>query len=152
MRSLLVLMLLLRSNFADAHVKWFSGFSYRQPPAEFAQLNHSAFWFLLTLSLIAIGFFVYENRVLEKWPAYVKLNAKLESYSKNAAGILRIFTGASLLLAWETDSMIAPELKISSQAWGYFQFALALCMLGATTSAIAGAGMILLYEIGRAHV
>lgn len=131
--------------FAQAHVKWFAGYSYDQAPAEWASLNHTAFWSLLILSFFTIGLLVYGNTVLEKWSAYSRLNSRLESHSGKAGLILRIFTGASLLLSWQADSMIAPELKISSQFWGYFQFVLALLMLGAKTSAIAGAGMMLLY-------
>jgi DoxX. len=141
--SLILLMLL--PQLASAHVKWFSGYSYAQAPIALSELNHLSFWLLVALSFVTVGLFVYANSWFDKWPAYVRLNKKLETYSANAGVILRIFTGAALLLSWQADSIIAPELKINSQFWGYFQFLLALLMLGVTTSAIAGAGMILLY-------
>lgn len=143
-RIALALSVLLPFN-AHAHVKWFSGYSYNQAPVGFSSLGTPAFWALLVLSIITIGLFVYADRVLEKWPAYVNLNNRLGEYADRAPVILRIFTGASLLLAWQADTMIAPELKIPNQLWGWFQFALALLMLGATTSALAGLGMIILY-------
>jgi uncharacterized membrane protein YphA (DoxX/SURF4 family) len=130
---------------AEAHVKWFANFRYDRPPSSFADLNHAGFWGLLALSVVTVGFLVYLDRKLDHWEPYRRLNRKLEGFSDRAAVILRVFTGASLLLAWQADSMIAPELKITSQTVGWYQFGLALLLLGRITTPIAGAGMIVLY-------
>src|SRR4051812_42084565 len=50
-----------------------------------------------------------------------------------------------MLLAWQADAMIAPELKIPSPLVGWYEYAIALCLLGRVTTPLAGAGMILLY-------
>lgn len=135
------------ANPSAAHVKWFTNYSYSTPPIAFAALNTIPFWSLLILSFVTLGLIVYLDRKLEKWPAFMRFNTYLESFQDRAPLILRIFTGASLLLAWQADSMIAPELKIHAESLGWFQFVLALLMLGSLTSAIGGLGMILLYFV-----
>jgi uncharacterized membrane protein YphA (DoxX/SURF4 family) len=142
--SALVLIFWLPAT-AQAHVKWFSRFGYDQAPQGLSQLNNPTFWSLLALTVVTLALFVYLDRKLETWEPYRKLDQKLRSYEEQAPVILRIFTGASLLLAWQGDSMIAPELKIPSQAVGWYQFGLCLLLLGRFTSAFAGAGMIALY-------
>src|SRR5690606_33471589 len=103
------------------------------------------FWGLLALTLVTLGIIVFADRKLESWPAYMKFNDYLESFYDKAPLILRIFTGASLLLAWQANSIIAPELKLQTETLGWYQFILALLMLGSATSALAGLGMIILY-------
>lgn len=127
-----------------AHVKWFTR-NTETHVVPFSELNHPAFWFLLILSILTLALITYADRILEKWPPYIKFNAYLESYADRATLILRIFTGASLLLSWQADSMIAPELKISSGTVGWYQFFLALALLFAKTTPLAGLGMIGLF-------
>ncbi len=130
--------------FTLGHVKWFTR-STDTGIIALSDLNHPAFWFLLILSIVTLALLTYGDRLLEKWPKYKKFNSYLESYSDRATLILRIFTGASLLLSWQADSMIAPELKITSGAVGWYQFFLALGLLFAKTTPLAGLGMIGLY-------
>lgn len=132
----------LFTSTAHAHVKWFSQYRFDQQPVTFAQLNHPAFWALVVLSVVTLGLFVWTDRKISDWGPYVRLNERLAQYEGNASLILRIFTGAALLLAWQADSMIAPELKIPHPGFGWYQFLLALLMLSAPTSALAGLGMI----------
>lgn len=136
--------LLIAPLSAFAHVKWFTRSTATQV-ASFADLNHFSFWFLLILSVVTLAFITYADRILQKWPSFQKFNTYLEGFADRATLILRIFTGASLLLSWQADSMIAPELKIASGAVGWFQFFLALLLLFAKTTPLAGVGMIGLY-------
>lgn len=129
---------------SQAHVKWFTR-STDLSVQFLSELNHPSFWFLLILSVVTIALIIYADRALEKWPLYQKFSNQLESYSDKATVILRVFTGASLLLSWQADSMIAPELKIQSQAAGWFQFVLALLLLTRKTTALAGVGMVALF-------
>ena len=137
--------LIISPESAHAHVKWFSHFRYDQAPQTLGQLNHVAFWGLLALSFVTIALIVYADRKLESWSKYQDLDRYLATLADRAPIILRVFTGASLLLAWQAGSMIAPELKIPSQAVGWYQFALCLLLLGKITTPLAGIGMILLY-------
>ena len=142
--KIITFLLLLAPISTYAHVKWFTQSTDPQV-ASFSDLNHPAFWFLLGLSVVTLALITYADKLLEKWALYRKFNTYLESYSDRATMILRIFTGAALLLSWQADSMIAPELKISSGAVGWYQFFLALALLLSKTTPIAGLGMIALY-------
>lgn len=135
---------------AFAHVKWFTR-NKEITVAPFSDLNTPTFWFLLVLSVVTLALIAFADRFLYKWPAYKKFNVYLESFSDRATLILRIFTGASLLLSWQADAMIAPELKITSNAVGWYQFVLALLLLFARTTPIAGLGMIGLYFFAMAE-
>lgn len=133
---------------AFAHVKWFSKAPFEIPPQNFEQLNHSMFWGLFILSVVTLAALVWLDRKLEKWPRYTHLNEYFDQYTDRATLILRIFTGASLLLNWQADAMIAPELRITSPGLGWFEFALTLLLLFRRTTPAAGLGMILLYVLG----
>lgn len=135
---------------ASAHVKWFTH-SEDTGVTSLSELNHPAFWALLVLSVVTLALFAYADRALDKWPKYRKFNNYLESFSNRAVLILRVFTGASLLLSWQADSMIAPELKIDAGWVGWFQFLLALSLLFARTTPVAGLGMIGLYFYAMAQ-
>lgn len=127
-----------------AHVKWFT---QNKEPSIFTldELNRPAFWFLFALTVVTLAVIVYADRYLEKWSSYQKFSAYLESYADRAPVILRVFTGASLLLSWQADSIIAPELKIHSGEVGWYQFLLAILMLTSKTAPLGGLGMIGLY-------
>lgn len=142
--------------FAFAHVKWFSR-TVDTSTLTLSAFDRPAFWFLLGLTIVTLALIVYADRVLERWGAYRRFSSYLESYEDRAVLILRVFTGASLLLSWQADSMIAPELKITSAGPGWFQFVLALLLLTSTTTPLAGLGMIGLYayamiEYGYFHL
>lgn len=129
---------------SSAHVKWFTR-SKDDSVIAISELNTTAFWFLLALSVITLALIVYIDRALEKSKLFIRFNHFLENYSDRATVILRVFTGASLLLSWQADSMIAPELKITLGAAGWYQFILALALLTSFTTPLAGLGMIGLY-------
>ena len=125
-------------------MKWFTR-STDSTVIDFKDLTTPAFWLLLTLSVITLAFIVYIDRTLEKSSLFVRFNNYLESYSDRAIVLLRVFTGAALLLSWQADSMIAPELKITMTSVGWYQFFLALALLTSFTTPLAGFGMIGLY-------
>jgi hypothetical protein len=147
MKNLILLIWFVLPELAQAHVKWFSNYRYDQQPIQFSQLNNFTFWSLLALSAVTIGVLVVLNTGLRHWSPYRRLNDWLASYGTQAPLIIRIFTGASHLLAWQGDAMIAPELKIVSPWTGAFQYAIALLLLFRTTTPIAGVGMIIVYFI-----
>jgi hypothetical protein len=61
---------------------------------------------------------------------------------------MRIGAGAALLLSWQADAMLAPELRVAEGWLGWLQFALAFLLLFDRTVPVAGAGLIVLYAIG----
>lgn len=138
------LTLLFLPAVAQAHVKWFTR-SRDTSVIQFADLNTPAFWFLFVLSVLTIALLIYADRALEKLKFFIRFNNYLESYTDRATIVLRVFTGAALLLSWQSDSMIAPELKVTNGLVGWYQFFLALALLTSQTTPLAGLGMIGLY-------
>lgn len=137
------LLTLTLPTLAHAHVKWFTQSTDRSVihPDD---LNHLWLWFLLGLSVLTIAAFVWIDHALTEWKPFVRFNAYLESQASQATVILRVFTGAALLLSWQADSIIAPELHVAPGA-GWFQFAIALLLLTPFTTPLAGLGMLGLY-------
>jgi uncharacterized membrane protein YphA (DoxX/SURF4 family) len=132
---------------AWAHVKWFSRFSFGDRPRELGAVLTPTFYALALLSMATIAAMVLLDRRLADVPAYRRVNDWLASRSGEALGVMRIGTGAALLLSWQADAMLAPELRVGS--WlGWFQFALAFLLLFGRTVPAAGAGLIVLYVIG----
>lgn len=134
----------LLSKRAEAHVKWFAQNTEQRTPIEISALNRPLFWGLVILSAAVIGLLVFLDRKFEKWTFYGKINDYIAGFEKKAASILRIFTGASILLAWQSNSLIAPELAVSSTV-GWIEFSLVLLLLTEVTTPIAGLGMMGLY-------
>lgn len=145
MARFILMILTLFSSSAFAHVKWFTRESFAKPPITFADLNTPTFWNLFVLSMFTLAFLVWLDRKLESWGTYRKMNDYFDQFTSRATLILRVFTGASILLSWQVDSMIAPELHLHSAGWGWYQFALALLLLFRVTTPVAGAGMVVLY-------
>lgn len=133
---------------ALAHVKWFSNFNYDQPPLLLSQLGSPSFWGLFALSLISLPLLVWTDKLGEKWLPYQKCNHFLDRYSGNGGLIMRVTMGAVLLMAWQSDSIVAPEISSPSPILSWIQFAMALCLIFRETVILTGVGMILLYVVG----
>jgi uncharacterized membrane protein YphA (DoxX/SURF4 family) len=148
MKYLASLLLLLSTDYSHAHVKWFSDYNFQQAPLQLAQLNNIYFWGLLLLSLVSLPLLVWVDRLGEKSTYYSKMNAFLDQYSENGPLIMRIAMASVLLMSWQGDSIVAPELAVSSPVWGWFQFALALLLLFNKTTPLTGLGIVFLYLLG----
>jgi len=132
--------------FALAHVKWFADFDFGDRPATFSQLLSPTFLALAALSFIAVGMLAVAERRLEEERWYARVNGWLAARSEHGLLVLRVTVGASLLLSWQADSLLAPELPAA--AWiGWAQFAAAFLLLFARTVPIAGALMLGLFAL-----
>ncbi len=149
MRHLIILKEILFAQNAEAHVKWFSNFDFSQAPLNMAEMSASGtFWFLFCLSLISLPMIVYLDRSLEKSLAYIKINSFLDRYAENAQLIMRVIVGAVLLMSWQGNSIIAPEIAVFGDLWGWAQFALVFLLLFKETTWIVGIGMLIFYGMG----
>lgn len=144
----LFLIVSLIPTISFAHVKWFSNFNFSQPPLTLEQLNIPAFWGLLILSLVSLPLLVWVDNKGEKTALYHKVNGFLDRYSDNSLNIMRIAIGAVLLMSWQSDTFVAPEIFIPSKFVGWFELLLALFIIFKETTFITGIGMILLYFLG----
>lgn len=136
---------------AHAHVKWFSEFSFADRPLTVGEVTTPAFFALAALSMAVIGGMVLLDRRLENAAWYRGLNTWLEDRRGDALLVMRIGLFATLLLAWQADALLAPELRAGSGWIGWLQFALALLLLFPRTVPVAGGGLILLYGLAAAR-
>lgn len=136
---------------AHAHVKWFSEFSFADRPLTVGQVTTPTFFALAVLSMAVIGGMVLLDRRLENAAWYRGVNGWLADRRGEALLVMRIGIFATLLLAWQADALLAPELRAGSGWIGWLQFALALLLLFPRTVPVAGGGLILLYGLGAAR-
>ena len=141
-------MLFMVQATAWAHVKWFSDFSFGDKPLTLNQSVDMTFILLALLSMAVIGGMVYLDRRLAESPWYNRVNNWLKSQSTYSLTVMRVAAGAVLLLSWQADAMLVPELSIATAWIGWFQFILAFLLLFRKTVPLAGLGLIALYGLG----
>lgn len=145
MKALLIILLALTSIYAEAHVKWFSNYDFQERPLQFNEVTSPTFWGLLILSVVCMPLLAYVDKISEKSFVYQKIDNFFGQYAEQGPLIMRVAMGAVLLMSWQGDSVIAPEIAITHPFWGWFQFALALLLLFKETTPITGLGLIFLY-------
>lgn len=133
---------------AFAHVKWFSDFSFSDKPLTLNQAINPTFLLLALLSMAVIGGMVYLDRRLPGFSWYNRINNWLKSQSRYSLTVMRVAAGAVLLLSWQADAMLVPELPIAAAWIGWYQFVLAFLLLFRKTVPLAGLGLIGLYGMG----
>ncbi|HLA63650.1 MAG TPA: DoxX family membrane protein, partial [Rhodothermales bacterium] len=136
---------------AWAHVKWFSRFSFADRPLTAGEVVTPTFLALALLSVVAIGALVVLDRRLAQAAWYRRIGTTLDAYRDRSPLVLRVATGAVLLLNWQADAMLVPELPASAAWVGWFQFALVLLLLFQKTVPLAGVGLAVLYGLGIAR-
>jgi hypothetical protein len=148
MKALLSIVIVLFPTLAMAHVKWFSDYSFKHPPLELSALNQPMFWGLFALSLVSLPLMVWLDKVAERWPPYVRTNQWLDTFSENGPLIMRVAMGGVLLMSWQNDSIIAPEISIPSPWWGWVEFILVLLLFFRKTTFLSGLGIIFFWLAG----
>ena len=136
---------------ASAHVKWFAQFSFADRPLTVAQAATPLFFALAALSMAVIGAMVLLDRRLENAAWYRGVNDWLADRRGDALLVMRIGIFSTLLLAWQADALLAPELRASAGWIGWLQFILALLLLFPRTVPVAGGGLIALYGLAAAR-
>lgn len=138
---------LVSSETAVAHVKWFSDFSFEDRPRTFSEVISPLFIGLTLLSAVVIGGLVLVEKRLQEVSWYNRLNDWLESYREQSLLVMRIGMGVTLLLSWQADTMLSPDLS-TGPVIGWIQFFLACLLLFQVTTPIAGLGVLGLYGVG----
>ena len=143
--------LALAPRAASAHVKWFSDFSFRDPPLPLSAVLTPTFWALTALSVVVLGGLVLLDARLADVAWYRRVSAWLVGYQDRSLLVLRVATGAVMLLNWQADVLLAPELT-GVAAWaGWAQFAVALLLLFRQTTPAAGALLLALVCVAVAR-
>ncbi len=141
----LLLLLALLPITVSAHVKWFSDAEFSDQPQALADIINPAFIGLALLSVVVIASLVFVDRLLNKIDWYRAISDWLAQHKDYSTLALRIGMGATLLLSWQADSLLAPELPVPDAWIGWAQFVLVLLLLFPQTTPIAGAGVLSLY-------
>lgn len=136
---------------AYAHVKWFAEFSFADQPLSVGQAATPAFFALAVLSMSVMGAMVLLDRRLADAAWYRSVNEWLADRRGEALLVMRIGIFSTLLLAWQADALLAPELRAGAGWVGWLQFALALLLLVPRTVPVAGGGLIALYGLAAAR-
>lgn len=130
---------------AFGHVKWFSEFSFDDRPLTLSEAVGPLFIGFAVLSVVVILVMVLLDEKLNDWRLYNHINNWLMERKENSLLIMRIVTGATLLLSWQGDAILVPELPVTGAWAGWVQFVLAFLLLFEHTIKYSGAGLILLY-------
>ncbi|HEU4326588.1 MAG TPA: hypothetical protein VFS21_25830, partial [Roseiflexaceae bacterium] len=133
---------------AAAHVKWFSDFDFSQPPRALSEVVDPAFIGLALLSAAVIAALVPLDRWLERQSWYRRINHGLRMRAGQSRLVMRVGAGMVLLLAWQADILLVPDLPLAAAWVGWVQFALAALLLFEATTWLAGAGLLGLYALG----
>lgn len=136
---------------ALAHVKWFSQtVALQDTPLPLAEILTPTFYGLATLSVVVVVALMLLDDPLQKLGPYARLRAFFIEREERASVVMRVATGMSLLLSWQADVVLAPELRHDLGIVSWLQFAAILLLLDARTTPLAGGLVWLLYGIAVA--
>ncbi len=147
----MALVLLLIALFPDslfAHVKWFTHFSYADRPVTLEEAITPVFLGLMALSIVVIAILAALEPKIVSHKLFKKVDSMLSVHSQHSLLVMRVGIGAVLLLSWQDNAMLVPELNIIYEWVGWYQFGLAFLLLFRKTTPIAGVGLMLLYIFG----
>jgi hypothetical protein len=104
------------------------------------------------LSMVIIGGLVIVDAWLHKRGTLQPLENWLEHHKSQSTLVVRVAMGATLLLSWQADAMLAPDLKLKvfghlGPVLEWLQFLLALLLVFPKTTPLAGAGIAALYAV-----
>lgn len=131
-----------------AHVKWFAQWSFADAPSPISAVINPLVLGLLTLTMAALAVAVFIDARLQDMGWYRQVIAWFNARRDYATLVLRIGLGMTLMLSWQADRLLSPDLKLSNPAIGWLEFVLALLLIFPRTTPIAAAGTLALYGIG----
>ena len=142
---------------ALAHVKWFSSFSFLDPPLTIREILTPTYMGVALLSMAVIAVMVLADRRLDRLPLYKQVHTWLSGNAGYSVLVMRIAMAAVLLISWAADAVLTPEL-LSDQKWlTWLQFIGALLLLTPRSTPMGGITLLLIYvasvvEFGLFHM
>jgi len=85
---------------------------------------------------------------MQRQDAWQRVQAWFAQRKAQSTLVMRIAAGATLLLSWQADAMLVPELRVGAAWIGWYQFLLAVLLVFQNTTPLAGLGLGLLYLYG----
>lgn len=130
---------------ALAHVKWFVPFDLGQTPAPLASILQPTLFAIVALAVVVMGAAVIVDARLGDAPQMQRVERWLATFQPNAHLIMRVVMGAVLLLSWQSDRVLFPELIAPGSLLGWVLFGLAILLLFRRTVPIAGVALLAIY-------
>lgn len=141
--------LTLNTTPVSAHVKWFADFSFADPPTALGSAITPLFLALTVFTMFALGLAVVIDWRLKDTAWWKNIVAWFEARREYALLTLRIGLGVTLLLSWQANTLLAPDLIVIDEPLiGWFEFLLALLLIFPRTVPLTGAGTLALYALG----
>ena len=137
--------LFFTSPWAEAHVKWFSEFSYGDRPNPLNDILSPTFYWLALLSVTVIAFMVFLEHWAGKFQTMQRLNEWLSAKSKYSLAVMRLGMAATLLWSWQAGTILAPDLATNSEKALWLEFLTAFFLIFRKTVPIAGLGVLSLF-------
>lgn len=139
---------MLQDAFVLAHVKWFSEFFFSDAPRTVSEIMTLLFIGFALFTTAAIGAAVFIDRKLEQTPLYQHIRDWLSARQHYSELVLRIGMGMTLLLAWQSDSLIVPDLETARGWVGWLKYVMVLLLIFPQTVPAVGVGLVFIYGIG----
>ena len=136
---------------AEAHVKWFSEFSYADEPLSIREVLTPAFFLLLGLAVVvSVTLTLLEEKVTRiRWVA--KIDEWFASKNQYTMFVMRLGVGVTLVWCWQAGKFLAPDLAGTAEWMIWLQFLVAFLLVFNRTVAWAGAGILMLYLLAILH-
>lgn len=133
-------------------MKWFHDFSFLDSPLGSGDaLTPFVMWMMLG-GAIGIGSLVFVDGALSSSSIYHRITDWLEARKEHGPLVMRVGAGMTLLLSWQSDAILVPELAASASWVGWLQFALTIVLIFPRLTPIAGLGILVLWVIALLDV
>jgi hypothetical protein len=149
---LLAVLIILFTEQADAHVKWFVEFDVSEPPMAIGEVIDKTFVYMFIVSVIACYLFFLADRYIYEEGYLADFDKKLKLFDGTANYIMRVAAGIfflSLFLWWALgygeSFYITPELKTRAAHIPWIHLIIALCVVSRYTAPVTGIGIFFLW-------
>lgn len=137
---------------AMAHVKWFSqSADLEDVPLTLGAILTPTFYALAAASVAVVIVLTLLDDPLQKLSAYKRLRTFLSERESSGGVVMRIATGMTLLLCWQGQTLLAPDLGHDLALVPWLQFAAILLLFDRRTTPVAGMFVAVLYGLGVAQ-
>ncbi len=148
---LFAFLIILFTETAEAHVKWFVEFDISEPPLPIGEVIDKTFVYMFIASVIACYLFFLADRYIYEEGYLAEFDKKLKMFDNAANYIMRASAGIfflSLFLWWVFNGesfFITPELKTQSPIVPWIHLIIALCVISRYTTPVTGIGIFFLW-------
>ncbi|MEQ8676987.1 MAG: DoxX family membrane protein [Aggregatilineales bacterium] len=144
----MVLASLLMPIAVQAHVKWFTDPSVSDAPISLQDAITPTFLAMTALTFFALAFAVFLERQIRDTAWYKNIVGWFIARREYSTVVMRIGLGMTLLLSWQAETLLVPQLNLTESWLGWAQFVVVLLLLLPRTTPLAGAGTLFLFAAG----